>query len=356
MKHILTTNEPFLLERGDESIDLTELRVLDWTELPWWLTADNNEDDCTDNIDLYPDEPLLSDYIYMSEGMSFSGGAAGSSKLNSIYGVQFEDVYEVGYTESNFTSELGKLIYRYFGQRLSMKFLCPLIWDIVHGKVYRIKINISGNTISSFKIILVADHQYNPDRIYTYPMEFGTKIYFKFRFSAEEIPSYISNPSNMNPAHWLYRLNLIPVYHDSKTYNPNLIGPPYKSFDYIENNDDADSSTCYFLGTDFYDTTSESHAILTPCIYFNLGIISSNTLKFKGSYYLSDMISVDFKNIPIVGRFTAGIDNLPIQFSGWISEYLTISDSNPAIIQGHTYEYHVMDYVFSLIDITGEMT
>lgn len=353
MKHILTTNEPFLLERGNESIDLTELKVLDWTELPWWLTSDNNEDNCTDDIDLYP-EILLGNYIYMSEGISFSGGAAGSSKLNSIYGVQFEDVYEVGYTE-DFTSELGKLIYRYIGQRLGMEYTCPLIWDTIHGKVYRIKINMSGNTISSFKIILVADHQYNPDRIYSYPMEFGTKIYFKFHFGAEEIPSYISNSNEMNPAHWLYRLNLVPVYHDSKTYNPNLIGPPYKSLDDIAG-DDTDSLTCHFLGTDFYDTTYESHTILTPCIYFNLGIISSNTLKFRGSYYLSGINSIDFKNIPIVGRFTAGIDNLPIIFNGWISDYLTISDSNPAIIQGHTYEYHVMDYVFSLIDITGEMT
>ena len=355
MKHILTTNEPFLLERGDESIDLTNLKILDWTELPWWLTSDNNEDEYTDDIDLYLDIPL-SNYIYMSEGMSFSGGAAGSSKLNSIYGVQFENIYEVSYTESNFTSELGKLIYRYIGQRPTLDLISPLIWDIAHGKVYRIKINTSGNTIASFKIILVADHQYNPDRIYSYPMEFGTKIYFKFRFSAEEIPSYISNSDEMNPAHWLYRLNLVPVYHDSKTYNPNLIGPPYRSLNDIANSDSNDSMTCYFLGTNFYNTNNESLAILTPSIYFNLGIISSNILKLRGSSNLSGVKSVDLKNIPIVGRFTAGIDNLPILFNGWISDYLIISDSNPAIIQGHTYEYHMMDYVFSLIDITGEMT
>ena len=355
MKHILTANEPFLLERGNESVDLMNLKILDWTELPWWLTSDNNEDEYTDDIGTFPQIPL-SYYTYMSEGVSFSGGAAGSSKFNSIYGVQFENIYEVGYTESDFTSELGKLIYRYIGQRLSMEFMCPLIWDTIHGKVYRIKTNASGNTISSFKIILVADHQYSPDRIYSYPMEFGTKIYFKFHFSAEEIPSYISNPNEMNPAHWLYRLNLVLVYHDSKTYNPNLIGPPYKSLNDIENNGDADSLTCFFLGTDFYEIANESRAILTPCIYFNLGTISSNTLRFRGSYYLEDINSVDFKNIPIVGRFTAGIDELPILFGGWISEYLIISDSNPAIIRGHTYEYHVMDYVFSLIDITGETT
>ena len=355
MKHILATGEPFLLERGNESIDLTNLKILDWTELPWWLTSDNNEDDYADEVNLSPQVPL-SNYIYMSEGISFSGGATGSSKLNSIYGVQFENVYEVGYTESNFTSELGKLIYRYFGQRPAMDFMSPLIWDIAHGKVYRIKVNMSGSTITSFKITLVADHQYNPDRIYSYPMEFGTKIYFKFHFSAEEIPSYISNSDEMNPAHWLYRLNLVPVYHDSKTYNPNLIGPPYKSLNDIANGEDTDSNTCYFLGTNFYDTTNESHAILTPCIYFNLGIISSNMLRLRGSYYLSGIDSVDFKNIPIVGRFTAGIDNLPISFGGWILDYLIISDSNPAIIQGHTYEYHMMDYVFSLIDITEEIT
>ena len=58
MKHILTTNEPFLLERGEESIDLMNLKILDWTELPWWLNGTNNSEGLDEDINNFPGIPL----------------------------------------------------------------------------------------------------------------------------------------------------------------------------------------------------------------------------------------------------------------------------------------------------------
>ena len=122
MKHILTTNEPFLLERGEESVDLMNLKILDWTELPWWLNGTNNSEE------IYEDElDPNSDYYYPSIPLSYERNEPleedgddiqFSSRLISTYGVRFSQTYSKDYEEEgSFTSELGKLVYRYIYQR-----------------------------------------------------------------------------------------------------------------------------------------------------------------------------------------------------------------------------------------------
>lgn len=355
MKHILTTNEPFLLERGEESVDLMNLKILDWTELPWWLNGTNNSEE------IYEDElDPNSDYYYPSIPLSYERNEPleedgddiqFSSRLISTYGVRFSQTYSKDYEEEgSFTSELGKLVYRYIYQRPAMEFYRPIIWDIENGKVYRIR--VFWTTPYKFKVLHVADHQYDPNRIYSYPMCFNTKIYFKFRFTAEEIPSYISNPDEHDPSVWLYKINLVPVCHDTITYTPAFVNEPYMTDTEIQEGEDAVTNTAHYLRSDLNGTTGTT-AIASPCVYFDLGTVSV-ALRFRQDYFLNLWPGViDLTNLPVVGRFTAGIDDLPIVMHGSLGDFIKISNSNPSIVQGHDYEYHFLNEVFNLIDITG---
>lgn len=354
MKHILTTNEPFLLERGNESVDLMNLKILDWTELPWWLNGTNNseeihEDELDPNSDCYyPNTPLTYE---RNEPLEENGdGIQFSSRLISIYGVHFSQTYSKDYEEEgSFTSELGKLVYRYIYQRPVIELYRPIIWDIENGKVYRIR--VFWTTPYKFKVLHVADHQYDPNRIYSYPMCFDTKIYFKFRFTAEEIPSYISNPDEHDPSVWLYKINLVPVYHDTITYTPAFVNEPYMTDTEIQKGETAMANIAYNLRSDLNGTTG-TVAIVSPCVYFDLGTVSV-ALRFRQDYFLDLWPGViDLTNLPVVGRFTAGIDDLPIVMHGSLGEFIKISSSNPSIVQGHDYEYHFLKGVFNLIDIT----
>lgn len=339
-----------------EDVDKKENKILDWTELPWWLNETNNSEKIDESwmnpsySDYYPDVPLTYEQLTPIEANGTD--ILFSSRLNSIYGVRFSQTYLKDYEESNFTSELGKLINRYIGDRPAMEIFAPIVWDIKNGKVYRIKIYWGNGGITKFTVILVVDHQYNPDRIYSYPMSFGTKIYFKFRFTAEEIPSYISNPDEHDPSVWLYKINLVPVCHDTITYTPAFVNEPYMTDTEIQEGEDVVANTAHYLRSDLNGTTGTT-AIASPCVYFDLGTVSV-ALRFRQDYFLSLWPGViDLTNLPVVGRFTAGIDDLPIVMHGSLGEFIKISSSNPSIIQGHDYEYHFLNGVFNLIDITG---
>lgn len=51
---------------------------------------------------------------------------------------------------------------------------------------------------------------------------------------------------------------------------------------------------------------------------------------------------------PVVGRFKAGKDNVTINIMGNIQ----VADNNPDIVNGHIYEYNIMDGIISWYDVT----
>ena len=180
-------------------------------------------------------------------------------------------------------------------------------------------------------------------------MEFGTKIYFKFKsIAVEKFPS--TSLEDMDPTAWVYRLNLIPTHHDTITYNDSLVKEPYMSQELAEDNDDVVSSTANFY---YYaqPNPTKGKCKLTPCVYHEHGTI--NVLHVRSSAYFSYLLNsiVDLiKPFPVVGRFVAGTDSIPINSGDYIDVF---PDSNPSIIEGHTYEYNILGGVFNLIDITG---
>lgn len=350
MKHILTTNEPFLLERGEESVDLMNLKILDWTELPWWLNGTNNSAGIDEEINSLPSNPL--------EGF-YGGPSAGDLyKLRMVYGVYLTGEYETGYTEtyaSPYTSELNKIFKKYYEDRVNWvnsenwwnANVGFLIWDFAHGKVYRVRVrNINGTP--TIEILLAVEHQYDPNRIYSYPMEFGTKIYFKFKsIAVEKFPS--TSLEDMDPTAWVYRLNLIPIYHDNIVYNDSLVKEPYMS-ETLSEHDNASAFTANFYYYFMIGVTTAGRCKLTPCVYHEHGTI--NTLYVRTSdyfYYVYNSYVDLIKPFPVVGRFVAGADSISINSGDYIDVF---PDSNPSIIEGHTYEYSILDGVFNLIDIT----
>ena len=349
MKHILTTNEPFLLERGEESVDLMNLKILDWTELPWWLNGTNNSAGIDEEINSLPYIPL--------EGFYGGPNVNDLYKLRTVYGVYLTGEYETGYTEtyaSPYTSELNKIFKKYYEDRgywintnnwwnANIGFL---IWDFAHGKAYRARVrNINGTP--TIEILLAVEHQYDPNRIYSYPMEFGTKIYFKFKsIAVEKFPS--TSLEDMDPTAWVYRLNLIPIYHDTIVYDESLAKEPYMSST-LSGQDNASAYTAYFYYY-AYPNPSKGKCKLTPCVYHEHGTI--DVLYIRGSdyfHYLFNSLVDLIKPFPVVGRFVAGADSIPINSSDYIDVF---PDTNPSIIEGHTYEYNILDGVFNLIDIT----
>lgn len=352
MKHILTTNEPFLLERDSESVDLMNLKILDWTELPWWLNGTNNSYEIDEEINKYPGEPIS----------KFSSGSSADTyyKLRAVYGVYLTENYETGYTEtyaSPYTSELNKIFKKYYEDRRTWvsdadwftNITGFLIWDFAHEKVYRVRMRAISET-PTIEILLAVNHSYNPSRIYSYPMEFGTKIYFKFKsIAVEKFPS--TSLGDMDPTAWVYRINLIPIYHDTIVYENSLVKEPYMSETLATNNDTAADNTALFYYYDFPNTTTKGFCKLTPCVYHSHGTIEVLYIRSSAYFHYSCKEYVDLiKPFPVVGRFTAGIDDVTINSGEYIEVF---PDSNPSIIEGHTYEYNILDGVFNLIDITG---
>jgi hypothetical protein len=349
MKHILTTNEPFLLERGEESVDLMNLKILDWTELPWWLNGTNNSAEIDEEINSLPYIPL--------EGF-YGGDSAGDLyKLRMVYGVYLTGEYETGYTEtyaSPYTSELNKIFKKYYEDRsywintnnwwnANIGFL---IWDFAHGKAYRARVrNINGTP--TIEILLAVEHQYDPNRIYSYPMEFGTKIYFKFKsIAVEKFPS--TSLEDMDPTAWVYRLNLIPIYHDTIVYNESLVKEPYMSSTLSEQDNASAYTACFY----YYSQpgSAKGKCKLTPCVYHEHGTVDSLYIRSSDYFHYFFNSYVDLiKPFPVIGRFVAGADSIPINSGDYIEVF---PDSNPSIIEGHTYEYSILDGVFNLIDIT----
>lgn len=337
MEHKLQTNEGFILTRDNKSFDLMNQPILDWTELPWWLETDSTNEKFDYFFEaLYPD-------------LTTSG-----SRFYSIYGIYTTNIYSTSTTDSlsSPTTDLGKLYNSYItGRSLTLQsiyqnFPKVLVWDINNGMVYRI---YTSN--STLQVLLAEKLEYDSNKVYSFPAEFGTKIYFKFRCIAEETMRYLQNPDEHELSSWTYRINMIPVYHDIITYNPAFTREPYISDSEITGGTSLESRTAWKYRPDINGwTAGVTQVVVSPCLYHDLGEVSS--LRFCGSVYLNSA-SIDIvNNLPITGRFIAGIDNVSMTFTD-SSGVFSISDSNPTIIEGHTYEYNIYNHVFNLIDITG---
>ena len=355
MKHILTTNEPFLLERdSDVYKDLTQATtVLRFEDLPWlnYTWQDDPYDDFIDfgtgiNYDFEGyDTVILAGYLEQGTTYSvddtFSLRGSNLSKLGKILGDRFNDPEE-------------ELMHR------------PIFFDLTNNKVYNLRLTSwDSNGAAASQIRNVSDYRFNEDQIFSEDSLFGTKTYWKLGLLPyREVPEIQLTSQNVrSPESWTYRLEPKIVYYDRIPFNEDI----FKQFltcceenlntDYWENSEDSLIYSYYSCGNKFYDSSDYAWIYLTPNVYWNLTVLGNiDSFKVANCYNRMQEYNSKFfrKQAHIIGRFIAGADDVTISIYGYND--MIFPDTNPPIVSGHTYEFNIFDGVFNLIDITQTTT
>ena len=366
MKHILTTNEPFLLERNSDVYkDLTQATtVLRFEDLPWLSYTWNGEDRSAD---------LESIFL-----KGFFNGPTSSYSDNEILITRLDQIYSAGDgTDSgtplitDFTSGLGKL--------LQLKFPAPtspstyehmfifgngiLIIDREYDKVYLIEV-LGNNGIEGYRIRSVKDWKFNSEQIYSLDREFGTHLWFNFGLIPwKKIPDTTLDDNNSEA--WIYIPEFRPLYWDQVRLTSQLVFPLLdrltnkQSIEYWEDSENyfdfmkAFIAHWYFDG-DYSSSGNRTFIYPSPNVYWDFTDMAAVTyIRIPNAAGGLTIFNGSYKLLPIQGKFIAGIDNIPISNT---DDCIIFPDNLPSILEGHTYEFNIFDGVFNLIDVTQTTT
>lgn len=363
MKHILTTNEPFLLERNSDVYkDLTQATtVLRFEDLPWLSYTWNEDDFSADLNDI------------------FSQGFFNNSTLpwdNEIFITRLDQIYPTGDGTgtgtpwiTDLTSGIGKLLQLKFPASTTPSMYehmfgdGVLIIDKEYDKVYLIEVG-GNNGIEAYKIRSVKDWKFNLEQIYSLDREFGTHLWFNFGLIPwKKIPDTTLDDNNSEA--WIYIPEFRPIYWDQVRLTSQLVFP---LLDRLANNQSIEyweESENYFdflkayiahwhFDEDYSYNNNRTFIYPSPNVYWDFTDMAAVTyIRIATKAGGLSLLSSSSMLLPIQGKFIAGIDNLPISN---YDDCIIFPDNLPSIVSGHTYEFNIFDGVFNLIDVTQTTT
>lgn len=353
MKHILTTNEPFLLERNSDVYkDLTQATtVLRFEDLPWlsYTWHDNSVDD----------------FLYLGIGIGYdvegydTAILAGYLEQGTTYSV--DDTFSL---RGSNLSKLGKILGDRFANGEEELMHTPMFFDLTNDKVYNIYFTSwDSSGAAAAQIKNVSDYKFNEDQIFSEDSFFGTKIYWKLGLLPyKEVPEVQLTSQNVrSPENWTYRLEPKIVYYDRVPFNEDIFKQYLKCLEedldisYWEGSEDLLRYSYYKCGNKFSGSSEHAWIYLTPSVYWDLTVFGNiDSFGVTTCNRMQDYYSKFFrKQAHIIGRFIAGINDIPI---GVNYGDMIFPDTNPSIISGHTYEFNIFDGVFNLIDVTQTTT
>ena len=347
MKHILTTNEPFLLERNNDVYkDLTQATtVLRFEDLPWLNYT-------------WQDDPV-DDFYNFGDGINYDGYdtviLAGYLEQGTIYSVS--DTLSL---RGSNLSKLGKILGDRFTNQEEETMHSPMFFDLTNDKVYNIYLTSwNSNGPAAAQIKNVSDYRFNEDQIFSEDSLFGTKTYWKLGLLPyREVPEIQLTSQNVrSPESWTYRLEPKIVYYDRVPFNEDIFKQYLKCLEedldisYWEGSEDFLIYSYSKCGCKFADSSNLVQIYLTPNVYWDLTVFGNiDTFKATTCNRMQGYYSKFFrKQAHIIGRFIAGVNDTPISV---IYGDMIFPDTNPSIISGHTYEFNIFDGVFNLIDVT----
>lgn len=359
MKHILTTNEPFLLERNNIQTDVGE-----------------------NSIVAIESTPFVGNESFFNYGFCSRCRPTNPSSTPKISGtvilVYLENSIDIMSSSStDFTTEIGKILG-------ALKFdtyqssITQCIVDLNNNKIYISTTSIgayngSNFYITNYQIIAVYDYTFSENQLYSMDREFGTKIYFTTGLMQyDKVPD--TTYEDTDPEAWIWCLGFQPKYWDTVRLHRGLPGiemivQKYSNNESISAWTEGTSGVGYFdyilgkLGSLWYNWESyfsgrviDVPVYLTPTIYWDYTKVGTS---IGGLRIIPNVGNINYGNnysyrlLPIQGRFVAGTDDTPIT-----SEYtdMIFPDTNPSIVSGHTYEFNIFDGVFNLIDVTQTTT
>jgi hypothetical protein len=363
MKHILTTNEPFLLERNSDVYkDLTQATtVLRFEDLPWLSYTWNGNDY---SAELY--------YIFLQG--CFNNSTSPSD--NEILITRLDQIYSAGDGTNSgtpwitdLTSGIGKLLQLKFpasttpGMYEHMFGDGVLIIDKEYDKVYLIDVG-GTNGIEGYRIRFVKDWKFNLEQIYSLDREFGTHLWFNFGLIPwKKIPDTTLDDNNSEA--WIYIPEFRPIYWDQVRLTSQLVSPLLdrlannQSIEYWEESENyfdflkAYIAHWHFDG-DYSYSGNKTLIYPSPNVYWDFTNMAATTyVRITTSAGDLGLFNGSSRLLPIQGKFIAGIDNLPISN---YDDYIIFPDNLPSIVSGHTYEFNIFDGVFNLIDVTQTTT
>ena len=356
MKHILTINEPFLLERNSDVYkDLTQATtVLRFEDLPWLSYTWQN-----DIFDDFYDFGIGINYDLEGYDTVILGGYL---EQGTIYSV--DDTFSL---RGNNLSKLGKIFGDRFTDPEEELLHTPIFFDLTNNKVYNIRFTSWGyNGPGAGQIKNVSDYRFNEDQVFSEDSFFGTKIYWKLGLLPyREVPEIQLTSQNVrSPESWTYRFEPKIVYYNRISFSEDIFKQFLKcceenlNTDYWENSEDSLIYSYCRCGNKFYDSSNyDAWIYLTPNVYWDLTVFGNiNTLKVVNCYDRMQNYDSKFfrKQAHIIGRFIAGVDDIPIHIYSY--DGMIFPDTNPSIVSGHTYEFNIFDGMFNLIDVTQTTT
>ena len=355
MKHILTNEEHFLLQRNDIQTDVGESSVV-----------------------------AIEDTIFTGNADFFNHGFCSQYKPNNpsstpkssgvVILVYLENSINIMSSSStDFTTEIGKILG-------ALKFYTPkpsitqYIVDLNNNKIYTSTTSINSYSgsyyyVTNYQITAVNNYTFSENQIYSMKREFGTKIYFTMGLMQyDKVPN--TAYEDTDPEAWIWCLRFQPKYWDTIELHRGLPGiemivQKYSNNESLSAWTEGNSGVGYFdyilgnLGSLWYNWASyfsgrviSVPVYLTPTIYWDYTKVGTS---IGGLRIIPNVGNITYGNnysyelLPVQGRFVAGADNITIT-----SEYsdMIFPDTNPSIISNHTYEFNIFDSVFNLIDVT----
>ena len=266
------------------------------------------------------------------------------TELGKIWAARFDDL----------TEEIGK----------------PVFFDLSNNKVYvcSLRYSVVGwtTTMTGFDVDRACDFTFDSKQVYSIDQIFGTHIYFTMNLvHYKKVPN--TTLGSLDETAWLYSISLRHVYHETVNHEEKLFNQIItmlnnsESVDKWANSDYTDDNCYFYNGWGYQDPQSLSNgqvcALYTPCVFWDLtGYGGLPRLLVRGfiesQYFIYDSAMNLMNEVPISGRFIAGMDNMPLR----IRADVIIADNNPAILANHTYEFNIYQREFHLIDVTGSIS
>lgn len=347
MKHILTTNEPFLLERDNIQSNVYESSGIRYNDLPFLSYIDGNN-----TIDLTRAFVKL---LY--------SGNTGENGPGIFAGYFAEE-----YSTSNFpslSSDLGSFLVGRCTHGVS-DLNSMIIFDLGRNIVYNLVISYSGYNLNEIWVKNVSNFKFSTSQVFYMEKEFGTHVWFTLGLKQyQPLPGTTS--TDTDPEYWVYSLDLKPIYWEKVKVQRSIVEllvrrlENNQSIDEWEDSNNEDEIMMSDIAYLFYPSTATSAisalgnvwTYLTPNVYWDLTFLGgiSGRINFLAN---SGIFSYDVpavRMMSIIGRFVAGSNSLSLSSSYTDMIFPT---TNPQITNGHTYEFNIYDGVFNLIDITEE--
>jgi hypothetical protein len=346
MKHILTTNEPFLLERNNIQSNVYESSGIRYNDLPFLSCTESSNN----TVDL---SRVFIKFLYHGQGTSGNYGPG-------IFAGYFANEYSTT-SQPSLSSDLGTLLASRCTHGAS-ELPRTVIFDLGRNKVYNLLLVYnSQDNLEEIWVKKVSDFKFSTSQIFYMEKEFGTHIWFTLGLKQYQ-PLSGSAANDTDPEYWTYSLEFKPFSWEKVRTQRQLVEflvrrlENHQSITEWEESDNYDeimmSDIAYLYYAD-YTGSGTVWVYLTPNVYWDLTHIDGigNRLFFSTDSGFFDYDISAVRLMPITGKFISGTDNLTLE-TGYSD--MIFPDTNPLIVSGHTYEFNIFDGVFNLIDVTEQ--